>query len=685
MKFFSALIFSVVSVAVGWAAPASLKDSTFTQIIKDVQVVSRATQAATPAKIADVFKAPDLIRTGPESLAELIAADKTVTRVGANTVFSFEAAGRTMNLEQGSVLFHSPKGKGGGTIRSKGASAAVLGTTIVVTATVGGGFKAIVLEGKGQITLPNGSFRVLQAGQVTFVLPGAQRFGPQVNINLQKLVENSRLVQGFEQELPSKPVIQAAIERQLVLLTKGVAEDTQMLVGNQATEESVNVVDSTIIQQVVQQREDRLALAKSTDLVLTPASLMGGVVNPTDYPAHLFLDRIPFDLPALGSLNFSGLVAKNLTIAATVSQLDFTPVLNQTDFNFAAEANLNILASSLQLTATLPHMGSPQLRDVRLAGRQGLSLPSGSSISVFHVGNAHFLSGAAMSLNNVSFDNSGGQIHLKAGQGLNLTAVTIGRTASTQLEGASINLNAGSYNVNGTATINASATDLNTSGSTTIGGNTVSLQATGDTHLRGTTVSATTLANLNAQQDVRIAGGSYTVSGPGGNATVSASRNIIVDRAATVGSVIGSAAEFQANTINMNATRDITLTDPVLRGFSTLNLTANQNLSVTSGSMTGASSMATASLTAAETLTVTAPTVASLASISLSARTLNLANVNFPAGSTVNLFSQNGLLAANPNTGASSVPNHINFLINVKYDGNPAELFVGNGITLNPR
>ena len=69
-------------------AAAPLTESTFTEIIRDVNTLSTAGNAA-PAKVSGVLKAPDRVRTGPESRAELTAPDKTITRVGANTVFSF--------------------------------------------------------------------------------------------------------------------------------------------------------------------------------------------------------------------------------------------------------------------------------------------------------------------------------------------------------------------------------------------------------------------------------------------------------------------------------------------------------------------------------------------------------------------------------------------------------------------
>ena len=643
---------------------ADLRQAKFTQVIKDVTVIASGTKTTAKAKLNDQFINPDIVQTGPDSLAELVADDKTVTRIGANTVFAFSPKGREVNLEQGSVLFHSPKGKGGGTIRTKAASASVLGTTIVVTATVGGGFKAIVLEGRGQITLPNGSFRILTAGQVTFVLPGSQRFGPQLNINLSKLVESSRLVQGFEQELPSAPIIQEAVERQNVLMASGVAEDTRILVGNQATEDTVATVDSTVLEQAVENRVDPLATAKGTDLTITSSDLR-------DYPANLFLGRMALDIPTLGTFNFSGVVGKNITIASTVMQLDFTPFLGQADFSVVAQEYLTIQSSSLQLSASMPDV----LQDVRLAGKTGLTIPSGASINAFHIGNLHLLTDGVMSLNNVSFENSGGELHLNAGTRLDLTGTSVSGTPSTLLEGATVSLTGGSYSVSGTATVKSYSTDLLTSG-TTLSGDIISLEANASSDLHTTTANATTLLNLNSLQDVTVDGGSYSVSGGGGTLQVSAGRDLLVK----------NGAQLQANSIQMNATRDATLTSPVISGFTTLNVTAANNLAVSSGSFTGGSPMgSSANLTAAETLTVNGPTIANVANISMTARTVNLFNINFPAGSRVNLYSQLGLLAANPNTGAASVPGHVNFIVNVNYNGSPAQLFVGSTINIAAR
>jgi hypothetical protein len=206
----------------GMAAP--LTKGTFKEIINEVAVVSTS-GSATPAAVDQTINAPDRVRTGPQSRAELIAPDQTITRVGANTIFSFADNGRTLNLEQGNVLFHAPKGLGGGVIKSGAASAAVLGTTLIVSATADGGFKVILLEGTGRVVMPDGTAATLKAGQLVFVLPGG-KLSPVLTINLGRLVGGSQLVNGFSDQLASLPLINDAIRTQNAQLKSGKAVDT---------------------------------------------------------------------------------------------------------------------------------------------------------------------------------------------------------------------------------------------------------------------------------------------------------------------------------------------------------------------------------------------------------------------------------------------------------------------------
>lgn len=193
------------------AQAIDLTQSTITEVVNDVKLKTAGAQAAIPALTNAILKNPDQLRTGPASRAELTASDQTITRVGSNTVFSFDAAGRNINLEQGSMLFHAPKGKGGGVIKSGGASAAVLGTTIIVSYSAQTGFKVVVLEGEAKVSLADGNHKIVHAGQLIIVLPGAMTFGELQAIDLAALVSGSNLINGFSNDLPSIEAIKLAI------------------------------------------------------------------------------------------------------------------------------------------------------------------------------------------------------------------------------------------------------------------------------------------------------------------------------------------------------------------------------------------------------------------------------------------------------------------------------------------
>ncbi|MBP9900635.1 MAG: FecR family protein [Verrucomicrobiota bacterium] len=219
MKFQLAGLLLGVSVVAFAAAP--LAESTFTEIIQDVNVVTASDKTVTPARKDATFKAPDLVRTGPDSRVELTAPDQTITRIGANTVFTFEPGERNLRLEQGSLLFSSPTGKGGGTIKNRGTAAAVLGTTLICTVLPDRSFKTLVLEGQGKVTLAGGRSIVLNAGEMVIVRPDGNDFGPVMIFNLQELASRLLLVAGFSRPLPSLPLLAAAIQVQTIQTAAG--------------------------------------------------------------------------------------------------------------------------------------------------------------------------------------------------------------------------------------------------------------------------------------------------------------------------------------------------------------------------------------------------------------------------------------------------------------------------------
>lgn len=415
MKKIAVLCFCVgFMAAISTSRAIDLKESKVTQVINDVQIISAANQAPKPAVVDDLFSMPDILRTGASSRAELIAKDETVTRVGANTIFSFDPASRTIDLKQGSLLFHSPHGKGGGTIRTGSATASVLGTTLIVTTTPNGGMKVLNLEGKVEVKMSDDLKQKLTAGQMTFILPGGKQLAPIIVFRLDELVKNSQLVKGFAKPLTSIPLIQDQIDRQRKLIKQGKASDTGLLVGDSATPNQVEVLDPNTIQNSTQ-LSSGAKKALSVDATLTGSSLKDPLI-PTP-PARIFLNT-PFALAGnsyFAGQKFRGFAGQNITFnSAGPLTIDMSPYAGRPVFDFVAARNINLSGSvtfdGLSVLNQLFLIGGEQVTFAPNtvvqadAGNFQISTPGDLSLAsvrlVNGIGNIGLNSGSTISLNN---------------------------------------------------------------------------------------------------------------------------------------------------------------------------------------------------------------------------------------------------------------------------------------------
>jgi hypothetical protein len=107
--------------------------ATVVRVENHVTIGSHAGGAERPAMIHDVVQAETYLVTQDDSRAELEFADRSVVRVGQDTVFSFDANSRTLSLEKGTMLFYVPPGSGGGTIKTPSLTAAITGTVAKVS------------------------------------------------------------------------------------------------------------------------------------------------------------------------------------------------------------------------------------------------------------------------------------------------------------------------------------------------------------------------------------------------------------------------------------------------------------------------------------------------------------------------------------------------------------------------
>jgi hypothetical protein len=229
------------------ADAAFLKSAEVTAVVNDVKLIE-GPNGERAAGVRDVVKGNSTVKTGIKSRAELLFQDKTLTRLGANTLFSFEEGTRDLELEHGTMLLQAPKGIGGARIRTAAVTAAITGTTILLEyspvawtprqppgvsplvaamapeqcvlelqhpsrqysaadlaelqrkaklAKKGGGFvKVMVLEGTLRMFLNNrvGESVLVGAGQMIILNPNALTIPPKVDFDIARLAQTSLLV-----------------------------------------------------------------------------------------------------------------------------------------------------------------------------------------------------------------------------------------------------------------------------------------------------------------------------------------------------------------------------------------------------------------------------------------------------------------------------------------------------------
>jgi len=236
-RFALAAIALYSGVFVQQSAAGPLTSAEVTKIINRVTLIEPA-KGDRPAALRDVIKDDLGLQTAAKSRSELLFQDNTLTRIGAETFFSFKTGTRDMTLERGSMLLQVPKGLGGAKIHTAAVTAAITGTTIMMEYSPGHYLKVLVLEGSLRLSR-NGSFgdsAVLRPGKMVIMRPDAKTIPEPVDVDLAEIVKTSTLVNfPGSKTLPSMPLIQAAINDQAKDLTKGTLVPTNLVIGHGTT------------------------------------------------------------------------------------------------------------------------------------------------------------------------------------------------------------------------------------------------------------------------------------------------------------------------------------------------------------------------------------------------------------------------------------------------------------------
>src|SRR5437868_1975555 len=183
-----------------------------TAIFHDVQVLPEQANAR-PAAINDKVDDGTSLRTGEDSRSELTFADLTITRLGANTVFSFNRAGRSIRLDSGAILLYARKNSGGAEISTKAVSVGITGTTVIVETKPDSFDRLIVLEGDARFSLNNFPDQATEvhAGEVLHVKAGTKKLPKPGRIDLRRIMNTHPLIKNFP-PLPTLNLILAVAD-----------------------------------------------------------------------------------------------------------------------------------------------------------------------------------------------------------------------------------------------------------------------------------------------------------------------------------------------------------------------------------------------------------------------------------------------------------------------------------------
>lgn len=186
-----------------------------TSIFHDVQLLP-AQADARPAVMDDKVDEGSALRTGIDSRSELTFADLTITRLGANTVFSVNNAGRSVKLDSGSILLYARKDSGGAQILTKTVTVGISGTTVIFESRADAYDQLTVLEGGDtRVSLNNNPAESVEvrAGELLHVKGGMKKLPAPGRVDLRRIMRTHPLIKNFP-PLPSFDLIAAEMRRQ---------------------------------------------------------------------------------------------------------------------------------------------------------------------------------------------------------------------------------------------------------------------------------------------------------------------------------------------------------------------------------------------------------------------------------------------------------------------------------------
>jgi hypothetical protein len=234
------VLFCLVGVA-PFVTADQLQQAHVSQVIQDVRLME-AHGAPHPAVVNAKVTQGMGVRTGVESRAELTFTDLTLTRLGANTIFSFKQGARELDLTSGAVLLQVPPKAPAVKVNTSAVTAAVTGGTALFA--TGPPTKFMVLEGIGTF-YPTGHperAATVNGGEMMTMTADGRMTKPE-KFDVKQVLKTSRLIKDFP-PLENLPLVMAVVDLQLAeqqlagLNSQALARNLVNVIGT--TDQNVN-------------------------------------------------------------------------------------------------------------------------------------------------------------------------------------------------------------------------------------------------------------------------------------------------------------------------------------------------------------------------------------------------------------------------------------------------------------
>lgn len=213
---------------------APLNGARITYVASDVRLDS-AQGARSRISAGDIVSAGATINNGAKARSELTFENRTVARLGANTILELGSERAAMRFREGAMLFQIPK-------HSK---AEITTASIVVTSKGATGLlernqdlyvKLLLLEGEARVALSDriGESIVLKPGQILITNTKATALPEAAYFDIERAVRTCQLITEFP-PLGNQDVIAREVRKQMRLTSHGAYTPSNLVIFGRGT------------------------------------------------------------------------------------------------------------------------------------------------------------------------------------------------------------------------------------------------------------------------------------------------------------------------------------------------------------------------------------------------------------------------------------------------------------------